>query len=280
VANYGSSTAGVLLGNGDGTFRAAVTYGSGGYSASSLAIADVNGDGKPDLLVANQYASENGGTGTVGVLLNTGKSTSKITFSPTSLTFPTQLVYTTSAAQPVTVTNTGTGVLTIKGISVKGAFEQTNNCPPNLSAGSKCTITVKFHPKTKGILDGSVNVTDNAPGSPQEVPLTGTGTFVHLLPATLHMGKQPVGTKSLPKRMTLTNKGNVALNIISIAITGTDSGDFAETNNCGNQVGPGASCFIKVMFKPLAKGVRAADVSVSDDGGGSPQQAGLIGTGT
>ncbi len=44
---------GVLLGNGDGTFQTAVTYDSGGYAANSVAVADVNGDGKPDLLVAN-----------------------------------------------------------------------------------------------------------------------------------------------------------------------------------------------------------------------------------
>ncbi len=42
-----------LLGNGDGTFQTAVTYGSGGANASSVVVADVNGDGQPDLLVAN-----------------------------------------------------------------------------------------------------------------------------------------------------------------------------------------------------------------------------------
>ena len=60
VANYCASgscangTVGVLLGNGDGTFQSAVTYGSGGTDAYSVAVADVNGDGKPDLLVANR----------------------------------------------------------------------------------------------------------------------------------------------------------------------------------------------------------------------------------
>jgi len=44
---------GVLLGNGDGTFKAAVTYDSGGYFAFGLAVADLNGDGRPDLVVAN-----------------------------------------------------------------------------------------------------------------------------------------------------------------------------------------------------------------------------------
>jgi hypothetical protein len=203
-----------------------------------------------------------------------------VTFSPTSLTFLTRLVFTTSPAQKVTLTNSGTGILTIKHISVTGPFHQTNNCPSSLTPGANCTITVKFHPTTKGVFHGAVSVTDNASGSPQKVPLTGTGTYVQLLPIRLNFGTQPVGTRSLPKKITLTNKGSVTVNISGIAITGTDAGDFAETNTCGKSVASGASCFIKVTFKPLVNGKRTADVSVYDNGGGSPQQATLIGTGT
>ena len=49
---------GVLLGNGDGTFQTAVTLRLGwDRQAMSVAVADVNGDGKPDLVVANFYVS-------------------------------------------------------------------------------------------------------------------------------------------------------------------------------------------------------------------------------
>jgi hypothetical protein len=84
----------------------------------------------------------------------------------------------------------------------------------------------------------------------------------------------------LAKTITLTNKGNSTVTITNIAINGTDAKDFAEINTCGKSVASGASCFIKVTFKPLIKGKRTADVSVSDDGGGSPQKVGLTGTGT
>ena len=72
VAN--SDVLGVLLGNGDGTFQPAVTYGSGG--AHSVAATDVNGDGKPDLVVV--IPCSNGSTcgdGLVGVLLGNGDGT-------------------------------------------------------------------------------------------------------------------------------------------------------------------------------------------------------------
>src|SRR5208337_915030 len=73
----------VLLSNGDGTFQPAVSYGSGGYYATSVAVADVNGDGKLDVLVANWCPSNpcpnppgvNGTTGVIGVLLGNGDGT-------------------------------------------------------------------------------------------------------------------------------------------------------------------------------------------------------------
>jgi len=63
------STVSVLLGNGDGSFQDAVPYDSGGAWALSVAVADVNGDGKPDLAVANSNQ------GTVGVLIGNGDGT-------------------------------------------------------------------------------------------------------------------------------------------------------------------------------------------------------------
>ncbi len=67
---------GVLLGNGDGTFQPAVTYGSGGRYAESVAVGDVNADGQPDLLVANYCVNGPCTSGAVGVLLHSSSPSS------------------------------------------------------------------------------------------------------------------------------------------------------------------------------------------------------------
>ena len=85
-SSSGSSCAGVLLGNGDGTFQSVVPYDSGGFSAWDVAVADVNGDGKPDIVVAHMYDSstEFNVPGAVGVLLGNGDGTFEpaVTYSP------------------------------------------------------------------------------------------------------------------------------------------------------------------------------------------------------
>ena len=64
------------MGNGNGTFQAAVSYASGGLGADSLTVADVNGDGKLDVLVMNTCDSAgNCKEGVVGVLLGNGDGT-------------------------------------------------------------------------------------------------------------------------------------------------------------------------------------------------------------
>jgi hypothetical protein len=80
----------VFLGNGDGTFQPAVGYTTGEYPRA-VAIADVNGDGKPDLIVANvgvgpggaEFAKEGALPGSVAVLLGNGDGTFQ---SPIQLT--------------------------------------------------------------------------------------------------------------------------------------------------------------------------------------------------
>jgi len=194
------------------------------------------------------------------------------TLSPTSLTFATQFVGTSSSAQSVMLTNYGKMALSIASIAASGDFSQTNTCGSSLAAEASCTISVTFKPTQSGSRTGAVSITDNAPGSPQTVSLTGTGTVVEFNPASLNFGSVGIGSKMLTT--TLSNTGNTALRISSITITGSTA--FSQTNTCGTSVAAGGSCTITVTFRPAKN--QSGDVSVSDNGGGSPQQVPLSGS--
>ncbi len=122
-----------------------------------------------------QNNGQNGGTQFVGLV---GGATSTISVAPMALTFGNQTVNTTSAAQTVTITNTGNVVVTIPSIIAPAGFGETDNCVSSggLIAGASCMIMVTFAPTSVGPFSGSLMITDSAQGSPHTVMLTGTGT--------------------------------------------------------------------------------------------------------
>jgi FG-GAP-like repeat/Abnormal spindle-like microcephaly-assoc'd, ASPM-SPD-2-Hydin len=202
-----------------------------------------------------------------------------ISLAPASLTFPPQLVGTVSPTQKVELTNPGTGPLYITSIVASAGFAQSNTCGSSVPSGGACEITVQFEPTETGLLSGSITLTDNGPGSPQTVALTGTGTAVVLAPLGVFFGSQTIGMTSAPYTFTLTNDGSTHLTVSSITIGGANPIAFAETNNCSSGIGGGASCTINVTFTPAAPGPLSATLSVSDSDPASPQTASLGGTG-
>src|SRR5208282_4483601 len=141
----------------------------GGSRSGSLAFAD---NASP----ATQSVSLTG-TGTAPV----------VSLSPASLTFPAQAVGTSSSAQSVTLSNTGSAALSISSITASGDFSQTNTCGTSLAASADCTLSVTFTPTVGGSRSGSLAFADNASPATQSVSLTGTGTapVVSLSPASL-----------------------------------------------------------------------------------------------
>lgn len=117
--------------------------------------------------VNNLLLSGTGITGTPAVNLSTG-----------ALTFPLRSVGTTSIAQTVTLTNSGTGSVSLSpALALMGAspvdFVLTNNCGSPLVAGASCTFTVSFSPTVTGTRTASVQIVSNASSSPDFVQLSG-----------------------------------------------------------------------------------------------------------
>ena len=122
------------------------------------------------------------GVPTASVALTGTGVASSATLTPTLLNFGNVTRRQTAGPLPVTLTNTGTAPLIISRISLGGAssnsFAQTNNCPiggTGLAIGAFCIINVTFTPRQVGPFSATLQVTDNAPGSPQTVNLSGSG---------------------------------------------------------------------------------------------------------
>jgi len=101
-------------------------------------------------------------------------------------------------------------------------------------------------------------------------------------PSSVPFPNQTVNTISTAQSVTVTNNGPGAATITSIAITGANPGDFAQTNNCPmspNTIAANGTCQIDVTFTPAAAGSRSAAISIAGSGIGSIQPIGLGGTG-
>lgn len=200
-----------------------------------------------------------------------------VSLTPASLTFSATPVGGSSAAQTVTLANTGNAALSIRNIQATGDYSQTNNCPSTLTAGSSCTFNITFAPTATGTRNGALTLTDNVPGSPQTVTFTGSGyvSTVTVAPASLTFGSQTLKTSSAAQVVTVTNIGVSSITISSVGA----SGDFGQTNKCGTLAANGDTCSISVKFTPTASGARNGTLSISGGFTGSPQTVSLSGTG-
>ena len=117
-------------------------------------------------------------------------------------------------------------------------------------------------------------------GSVNAANLVNNWPFLASLSQTsLSFGDQLIGVTSAAQTITLADSATQSLTIASIAIAGTDSSDFAETQTCGTGLAAGANCTITVTFTPTAQGARSASLVITDDASGSPQTVALSGIG-
>lgn len=219
---------------------------------------------------------DSGNAGTTQTVTLTGSGTAPgASVSPTTLSFSSQVVGTTSAAKTVTLKSTGTGPLQVTNAVATAPFSVTNNCSGSIAPASSCTIQVSFSPTAVGSVSRTLTITDNA--GTQTVTLTGSGIAqVTLSTSTLNFGTVNVGSTSSAKTVTLTNHGSVSLSFSGIA---TSTGFAVASNTCGTSIAGGARCTVGVTFSPTASGAATGTLTFTDNAGNSPQIVSLKGTG-
>jgi len=232
-------------------------------------------------------------TGNVVIVNNNNSSSSlKVPLSgigfvgpPAVSLSPGKLVFGTSGApQTVLLTNSGSSVLNIQMVAIGGSSDfvigsgTTCTNGGSVAINGSCIIQVIFTPATSGQKSATLTITDNAPGSPQQISLTGTSSSagLSLSPASVSFPAQFVGTSGLPQTLTVTNTGNVTLTITAVT---TSAADFGVLSNCTNPVAPGLNCTVGVFFSPTAGGTRTGTLKITDNAGNSPQTVALTGNG-
>jgi hypothetical protein len=232
---------------------------------------------RPGTLTVSDDASSSPQTAS---LTGTGV-TSILTFSPGSLSFPAQLVGSTSTAQNTMVTNIGSTPFTINLLVASGDYSQSNSCSGvTLQPNGTCTISVTFSPSVTGSIPGEVTINNSLPSTPSLLNLGGTGAPpISIAPATMTFGTVTVGTSSHPHTVTLTNNGSSGFNLTISA-----SGNFSEVGSgsqpCGTTLAAASQCTFSVTFTPTANGSVRGGVTVAYNGTFSPQVVSVSGTGS
>jgi hypothetical protein len=188
----GTSTITVAPLNG---FNGSVTLNATGLPAGVTAGFSPNPTTTTSTLTLTAAANATPGTSTITVTGTSGTLSHQttlqltvtangavVTLTPTSLAWGKILVGVKSGAKKVTVLNSGTSALNISNIGTTGDFALValttkTACKLNtpVAAGKSCIVKVTFTPTQTGLRTGTLSFTDNAPGSPQTVSLSGTG---------------------------------------------------------------------------------------------------------
>jgi hypothetical protein len=213
-----------------------------------------------------------------------------VSVTPTSLSFGSVIVGTSSANQTLTLfNNSGTGMTGIV-VTVTAPFSQNGGtCTATLTSGANCTILVRFQPTALGAANGTVTITGTLPVSGSPVSLSGTGSAPTLTasasPSPLAFGNWATGTTSNARNVTVTNTGTSALAGGTFTFTAPFSrvttGTFpAGAPNCGATLAIGASCTVKVQFAPTAVTSSAGSLTIAYTGATvTPTPVSLTGTG-
>jgi phospholipase C len=194
----------------------------------------------------------------------------------------------TTVTNQIQINNLSLNVpLKITSMKISGSSDYTvSGCMAPIPAQAFCKFNLKFTPTVLGPDNATLTITDNYPGSPQTIAITGTGSAIAASTLTHDpvvfggLGEQLFPARKIgshiPQSFSITNSGTSSITISSI--TSATQSDFAQTNNC-TVLAPQASCQITVTFSPTVYGPRWGLLTIVDTDPGSPHQVRLDGTG-
>ena len=210
----------------------------------------------------------------------TGVTPGSLSANPTNIAFGNVKIGNTSTVSE-TVTNNGGANVTISAAAVTGSGYSITGLtvPVTLTPNQSATFSVKFTPTVAGAANGNVAISSDAPGSPLNIPLSGTGVTPGTLsanPTSLAFGNVVVGNnKSLSE--TLTNTGGSNLTISAASITGNGMSITGLTVPL--TLTPNQSTTFSVKFTPTSAGAVSGNLTITSDGSNPTLTIAVSGTG-
>jgi large repetitive protein len=185
--------------------------------------------------------------------------------STTAVGFGLVKVGTTSAPQPVRLTNTGDAPALVSAATVPPPFALTGPLPVSLLPGASVELSITFSPTADGEVTGQLAIASDAPAL-AAITLAGIGGSPTVVPSStsLELGEVAVGTLGEPQLLELTNPSTTPLEIAAITV----SEPFTRTSLVLPAViPPGGSLSVGVLFAPVAAGPASGTLAIVSDGG-------------
>src|SRR5271156_655092 len=209
--------------------------------------------------------------------------------STDGLIFATQPTGSTSAAQAITITNTGSAKLSIASVTLGGAnapsFGIGNTCGTPLAGGASCAVSVTFAPLSAGPKSATVTINSNGTIGSLTLSLSGTSNAatagLTVSPTSLVLPSQPAGTSGIPQILTVTNTTTATVALNAFTFTGPNVPSFGQANyNCFGSLAPGGQCTFGVSFIPPSAGSKSASLTITSSASNGTNLIPLSGTAT
>ncbi len=194
-----------------------------------------------------------------------------LVFSPDQMTF-TPIAVGRMARLPLVLSNDGDVPIAVEELAIDSveapfAIESPGDCVDRvLAAGQKCTTQIVFQPQTAG--PAAARLVARGTGGVEEASVainSSANTAADLEFTSPDIPDQIIGQQSAPAPIVMTNRGQTAIRIVSVAPNDTSAFRSVADRCSGRDLPPQGTCSVDVVFRPPGRGNFTASWTITDE---------------